>query len=98
MKKLVSGIMLMLLLTGMLTFAPNISLVASNPETFSTGIIWKPKTDMPTARDYLFRGRSAIGGKIYVIGGWNGATLDTVETYDVDNIYNKNYNKMWSLF
>jgi len=83
-KKTASAITLTLLLTGMLTFTLDISLVASNPETFSIGIIWKPKTDMPTARGYLFRGRSAIGEKICVIGGWNGADLDTVETYEVD--------------
>lgn len=46
-------------------------------------IPWATKASMPTSRSDLFRGRLAIGDKIYVAGGWNGSVLDTVEVYDV---------------
>jgi len=82
-KKAVSGIILLILLTGALTLMLNIRLATSNPETLSIKVTWQQKMDMPTARGYLFRGRSAIGKKIYVIGGWNGSVLDTVEIYNV---------------
>jgi len=83
-RKTVSGMMLALLLVGILALSFNIPLVISNSETLSVRIIWQQKTDMPTARGSLFRGRSAIGEKIYVIGGWKGVILNTVEKYDVD--------------
>lgn len=46
-------------------------------------IPWAIKASMPTSRTDLFRGRLAIGNKIYVAGGWNGSVLDIVEVYDV---------------
>jgi N-acetylneuraminic acid mutarotase len=38
---------------------------------------------MPTSRSDLYRGRIAIGEKIYVAGGWKNGSLDVVEVYDV---------------
>jgi hypothetical protein len=41
---------------------------------------WEPKADMPTKR--WSHSASAVNGKIYAIGGWNGRFLSTVEAYD----------------
>jgi len=82
-KKAVSGITLTLLLTSVLILMLNIRLAISNPETLSLKVTWQQKMDMPTARGSLFRGRSVIRERIYVIGGWNGNILNTVEIYNV---------------
>ncbi|MBT0160806.1 PKD domain-containing protein [Candidatus Bathyarchaeota archaeon A05DMB-2] len=83
-RKAVSGIILTLLLTSVLVLMFNVRIAASNPETLSIKVTWQQKMDMPTARGSLFRGRSAIGEKIYVIGGWNGNVLNIVEIYNID--------------
>ncbi len=44
---------------------------------------WVTMTDMPTAR--AAPAASAVGDKIYVIGGNNGSRLSTVEIYDTIN-------------
>lgn len=49
----------------------------------SPTINWKTKASMPTSRSDLYRGRMAIGDKIYVAGGWKNGSLDVVEVYDV---------------
>ena len=41
---------------------------------------WTSKTPMNTARRYL--GAATVGGKVYVIGGYNGSYLGTNECYD----------------
>jgi hypothetical protein len=41
---------------------------------------WEPKAEMPTER--LGYSASAVNGRIYAIGGWNGNLLSTVEAYD----------------
>ncbi len=44
---------------------------------------WATKAPMPTARTGL--GVGAINGKLYAVGGYNGAYLDTLEVYDTAN-------------
>jgi len=41
---------------------------------------WTPKTPMPTARRYPASG--VIGGKLYIVGGFNGSNLNVNEAYD----------------
>ncbi|MEV3142321.1 kelch repeat-containing protein [Paenibacillus larvae] len=47
---------------------------------FSEGTGWAAGADMPTARDDLTS--SAVGDKIYVIGGFDGSFLSNLEIYD----------------
>ena len=77
----VSGIMLALLLTGTLVPVAYVQRACAIP---SARIVWQERMNMPTARGDVFRGQSVVGPKIYVIGGWNGADLDTVEIYNVN--------------
>jgi hypothetical protein len=54
-----------------------------NVDSGSPTVNWTTKASMPTSRSDLYRGRMAIGDKIYVAGGWNNSPLDVVEVYDV---------------
>lgn len=54
-----------------------------NVDPESPTVNWTTKARMPTSRSDLYRGRMAIGDKIYVAGGWNNGSLDVVEVYNV---------------
>jgi N-acetylneuraminic acid mutarotase len=54
-----------------------------NVDQGSPTVNWTTKASMPTSRSDLYRGRMAIGDKIYVAGGWKNGSLDLVEVYDV---------------
>ena len=45
--------------------------------------VWTKKADMPTGRNEITPTSAAVGGKMYVIGGWGGnQLLAAVEAYD----------------
>jgi len=54
-------------------------LVSATPATPSN-LLWKTRKSMPTAR--VEPGVATVGSNIYVIGGFSGSTLRTVEEYD----------------
>lgn len=63
--------------------ATSSSVVAFTPGDNPLRISWIPKSPMPTARNNLFRGRAALRGEIYAVGGWTGNFTNAVEIYNV---------------
>ncbi|MBC8229460.1 hypothetical protein H8E77_07935 [bacterium] len=60
-----------------------IGLLGMAPMSLAAEDTWTKKTDMPTAR--MGHSASVVNEKIYVIGGYNGPVLSTVEEYDSAN-------------
>jgi N-acetylneuraminic acid mutarotase len=89
MKQLAFLIVLIILVAGYLYYVRGVGIapVESQPAVIEQGgtaktYEWVAKAAMPTARSEV--AAAAVGGKIYVIGGFDGfgRTLPTVEIYD----------------
>lgn len=56
------------------------SILVSATPSVPPNLLWKTRKSMPTAR--IEHGVAAVDSKIYVVGGFSGTTLRTVESYD----------------
>ena len=75
---------------------PKINDIKITEELDPAANVWTKKADMPTGRYYITPTSAAVGGKIYVIGGWGGGRVTAnVEVYDpATNTWEKKGNKM----
>ena len=62
---------------------PRVNDIKITEELDPAANVWTKKADMPTGRWQITPTSVAVGGKIYVIGGWGGGrSRDDVEAYD----------------
>lgn len=69
-----AGYLLMLVALAFCTLVPVLRSVLAQPDT------WAVKASMPTGRTGA--AAAAIGGKLYVVGGFNNGNLSSLEVYD----------------